>query len=343
MITPCSNDKNAQPEAILASFLEQPLPAYLIHILLRRIATPCPLGELQQACTLADQNHHQSSPSQRLSAAFNQLKLKGVQPAQLRWRRFDQRKLPVLIFHQAQWYIAEHGDSRGILLTNSDGDTRLVSAGDLQDSTVLYIRTKAKPASRADQSKNPAAKLVLRELFKNRRWLRDVLIATLIINTLAVATSMFAMQVYDRVVPTLAYATMWTLVVGMAVIIGLDWLLKTLRARILDSVSCEVSNNVSQQVFDHVMHLRLDLRPRSLGTLAAQIGGLDIVRQFFSSGVVFLLIDAPFALFFYRLYLDDWWPYRACLCSPIATGTGCWLYLPGANAPSHPQSNDAFK
>ena len=54
----------------------------------------------------------------------------------------------------------------------------------------------------------------------------------------------------------------------------------------------------TKQVFDHVMHLRLDERPRSLGTLAAQVGGLDSVRQFFSSSVVFALVDLPFTLFF---------------------------------------------
>jgi ATP-binding cassette subfamily C protein LapB len=46
------------------------------------------------------------------------------------------------------------------------------------------------------------------------------------------------------------------------------------------------------------LHLRLDQQPRSLGTLAAQVGGLDAVRQFFSSGVVFALVDLPFALLF---------------------------------------------
>ena len=39
-----------------------------------------------------------------------------------------------------------------------------------------------------------------------------IAVATLIVNVLAVATSIFALQVYDRVVPTLAYATLSALV-----------------------------------------------------------------------------------------------------------------------------------
>ena len=139
---------------------------------------------------------------------------------------------------------------------------------------------------------------MLREIFRHPGWLVKVLIATLIVNLVAVSTSLFAMQVYDRVVPTLAYATLATLVAGMAVIVSLDWGLKTLRARILDSVSVSVDKRVSQQVFDHLLHLRLDIQPKSLGTLAAQVGGLESVRQFFSSSVVFGLTDLPFALFF---------------------------------------------
>jgi ATP-binding cassette, subfamily C, bacterial LapB len=125
-----------------------------------------------------------------------------------------------------------------------------------------------------------------------------VLVATVMVNLLAISTSLFAMQVYDRVVPTLAYSTLTTLVAGMGLIIIMDWGLKTLRARIVDSVSVTVDKRVSQQVFDHLLHLRLDSQPKSLGTLAAQVGGLDSVRQFFSAGVVFGLIDLPFALMF---------------------------------------------
>ncbi len=36
----------------------------------------------------------------------------------------------------------------------------------------------------------------------------------------------------------------------------------------------------------------------SLGTLAAQVGSLEAVRQFFSATVVFALVDLPFALMF---------------------------------------------
>ena len=93
------------------------------------------------------------------------------------------------------------------------------------------------PGSQAAIKGNLASRLVWQELFRERGWLWQLLVATCLINLFAVSTSLFAMQVYDRVVPTLAYATLITLAVGMAIVVALDWTLKIVRARILDSLS----------------------------------------------------------------------------------------------------------
>ena len=145
---------------------------------------------------------------------------------------------------------------------------------------------------------NLARRLVWQELFRERGWLWQLVVATCLINLFAVSTSLFAMQVYDRVVPTLAYTTLTTLAVGMAIVVVLDWTLKILRARILDSLASSVDERLSQQVFEHLLQLRLDAQPRSLGTLAAQITSLETVRRFFTATVIFALIDLPFALMF---------------------------------------------
>lgn len=241
-----------------------------------------------------------SVPADWLRTVLTQAQVMGVQPIALSWRRFDLRRLPVLIWHDGQWFVAESKAGDAIALLAADGQRQSLDESELQDVLVVWLRPPGQrnlslPLPLKD---NRAARLVWHAMMHERGWLPKVLVATLIVNLLAVATSLFAMQVYDRVVPTLAYATLTTLVVGMLIIIGLDWSLKTLRARILDSLAVSVDKRVSQAVFDHLLHLRLDIQPRSLGTLAAQVGGLESVRQFFSAGVVFSLIDLPFALLF---------------------------------------------
>jgi len=297
-----TDQNKTTPEATISSLsVSNRLPAELLQSLLQTLEITIENSALQAACDKAQEALPADvAPADQARYIFTQLQLKAVQPVQLLWRRFDLRRLPALVFYQETWYLAERVDTEQVQLQDAAGQTEILDETQLQNAVVLWLRTAKQRTSTATGSLKGsiAAHLVFRELMREPAWIAKVLIATLIINVLAVATSLFAMQVYDRVVPTLAYATFTTLVVGMCLIVSIDWLLKTLRARILDSVSIAVDKRVSQQVFDHLLHLRLDHQPKSLGTLAAQVGGLDSVRQFFSSGVVFSLIDLPFAVMF---------------------------------------------
>jgi ATP-binding cassette subfamily C protein LapB len=272
-----------------------------VKLLLDRCKISVQQGELQQALYRVKQELPDASPGEQLRQLLNRLQVRGVQTAQLRWFRFDQRQLPALVHYEGQWQLVERGQGGELRLTDGTGNSKSVEEAGLAQAPLLWLKLpllQENDTSLSGLKENKAAQIVWGELFRERRWVRDIVIATVLINVLAVATSIFAMQVYDRVVPTLAYATLWTLVVGMLLITTIDWLLKTVRARILDSVSCAVDKKVSQQVFEHIMHLRLDSAPNKLGTLAAQVNGLDSVRQFFSSGVIFGLVDLPFALMF---------------------------------------------
>ncbi len=274
----------------------------VLKTFLERLDVAVAAGAIEQACERQDPRSDDASAGDRLRAVLRPLELDGLRLAQLRWGRFDRRRLPALVRWEGQWRLAERIEGSRLRLTGPGGDAReLADDAVTAETSVLWARKesprRSEPAGGLWQS-NPAAALVREELFRDRRWLREVGIATVIVNVLAVSTSVFAMQVYDRVVPTLAYATLWTLVAGMAVVLSLDWMLKTFRARVLDATSCAVDRAVSQRVFDHVMRIQLDARPGSLGTLAAQVSGLDAVRQFFSSGIIFALVDMPFALAF---------------------------------------------
>lgn len=306
----------AQPSSIEDTGSQPALCAAVLKLYLDRLEVSVEAGAVTHACAQVEQGMEQATVSQCLTGVLKILQLKRIQVAQLNWSRFDQRRLPAMVFHQQQWQLVERGDEGLLLLTDGHGESMQLPGNELENRMLLWLRSApSKPKQSAFFAKgNIAARLVLDEVFKERRWLRDTLIASLVVNVLAIATPIFAMQVYDRVVPTLAYATLHTLVAGMVIVVALNWLLKIVRARIVDSVSCAVDKAVSQQVFDHVMGLQLDTRPRSLGTLAAQVGGLDQVRQFFTSSVVFGLVDLPFALLFIG--------FIALIGGPIA-----WVYL----------------
>lgn len=133
---------------------------------------------------------------------------------------------------------------------------------------------------------------------------RPLLVATgasIVVNLLAVMTSLFSMQVYDRVVPTFSTVTLWVLTLGVGLAIGMEWLMRVLRAAVVDRTSRRMDEALSRFFFDRVMATRLDQRPRGIGTLVAQVRDYDSIKQFFTSTTLFALADLPFALFFIAL------------------------------------------
>lgn len=142
----------------------------------------------------------------------------------------------------------------------------------------------------------------------NWRIYRDVILASFIANLLAVATSLFSMQVYDRVVPNQAYDTLWILATGVAVAIGLEILLRVLRASLIDISGRDLDLRLSSQLFERVANLRLAQQPKSTGVFANQVREFASVREFFTSGTVTALCDIPFVLIFIAVlwFIGGW-------------------------------------
>ena len=276
------------------------LTAATLQPLLKQHGISVPCEALAQACA-AEQT--EAPPLQRLGRILQRVGQREVQAALLSFRRFDRQRLPALLLHGERWWLAESSNEGRVRLSDGLGQHLELSESELDNAPVLWLQAKRRrePGSTSQSLRSPAARLLLGELLRGKRWLVDILVATLVINVLAVATSLFAMQVYDRVVPTFAYATLAALVSGMLLILLLDVALKLLRARVLEGVAKTVDRNTSQKLFEHLLHLRLDARPQSVGSLAAQVSGLESARGFFSSGMIFTLTDLPFALLFVAL------------------------------------------
>ena len=133
------------------------------------------------------------------------------------------------------------------------------------------------------RSVQSAGKLGALDLVRRALWLKksvfvDAVLATAIVTILTMATSLFSMQVYDRVIPNQSFATLWVLVVGVALSIGLEFVLKQVRSRIVDHSCNEVDHELSEWFFQRMLGIRMEARPASVGTLAAQVKGFEMVR-----------------------------------------------------------------
>jgi ATP-binding cassette subfamily C protein LapB len=106
------------------------------------------------------------------------------------------------------------------------------------------------------------------------------------------------MQVYDRVLAHGGQSTLVVLTLGVLIAIGIELILKIARSRIIDRAVYEIDLEFAHEVFAKLMRIRLDQFPGGVGSLAAQVRGFEPVRQFIVSLTLFLVADAPFALFF---------------------------------------------
>ncbi|MDT8870065.1 type I secretion system permease/ATPase, partial [Vibrio fluvialis] len=71
-------------------------------------------------------------------------------------------------------------------------------------------------------------------IWQSKRIYRDVLVASVLINLFAIAAPMFTRLVYDKVVPNLAFETLWVLASGVFIIFLFDLTLKLLRNYFID-------------------------------------------------------------------------------------------------------------
>lgn len=143
---------------------------------------------------------------------------------------------------------------------------------------------------------------------ENRSLYRDVLLAALLANMFALATPLFTMNVYDRVVPNQAYETLWVLAAGLLVMLMGDMVLRVSRGRFVDLASSRADVKLSAYIMERVLGTRMEHRPVSAGSFAANLRAFESVRDFIGSATVVAFIDLPFALIFAVVIAWIAWP-----------------------------------
>ena len=127
---------------------------------------------------------------------------------------------------------------------------------------------------------------------------RDVIIASVMVNLFALVSPLFIMNIYDKVVPNLAFESLWVLAIGATVAYIFDLVLKQLRAYLIDVAGKKIDIEVSSKLFAKVIGAPLEKRSLSVGGMAKQLSEFDNIREFLSSATISALVDLPFAILF---------------------------------------------
>lgn len=188
--------------------------------------------------------------------------------------------------------------SGGFVCERADGVTVEKPQHAIASGIVLAMSPELPVADHAAVEPKSAMDWFVFSIRKRRQLFIEAMFATSMVSILALVASFYTMQVYDRVVPSQSYSTLIVLTVGAFLAIGLELLVKQVRARITDRACKSIDQELSSVFFSRVLAIRMDARPRSIGTFASQVKQFELVRNFMTSSTLFLIADTPFVIFF---------------------------------------------
>ncbi|HKK05429.1 MAG: type I secretion system permease/ATPase [Gammaproteobacteria bacterium] len=222
----------------------------------------------------------------------------------------------VLLLDDAQAALALSVDRENGTVTlmqpEAGGGERRVSLAELQGQYTGYA-IFVRPEHRFDERAPEVLHTSDRNWFwgtLSRSWriYRDVLVASFLINLFALASPLFIMNVYDRVVPNNAVETLWVLAAGVVIVFGFDLLLRGLRGYFVDVAGRKADVVLSSMIFEKVLGLRMEARPVSVGAFANNLGEFESIRNFITSATISTLVDLPFVALFLAViaFLGGW-------------------------------------
>ena len=224
-------------------------------------------------------------------------------------------------------------DEAQVLLRESDGGETIVKRQALADDYIGKVFF-AQPQHKFDVSHGtliPRARSWFRDTLKRSRWLyADAIAASFLINLIAMAAPLFVMNVYDRVVPNQATATLWVLATGIFIAYVFDLVLKSLRSLCLDLAGKKTDLIISATLFERIVGMSMKYRPARVGSFAQNIHEFQSLRDFLASLTLTSLIDLPFTLLIFMVIaiLGGHLVWIPMLAFPIALGIGYLLQKP---------------
>ena len=217
--------------------------------------------------------------------------------------RISTLSLPAILLlknHQTAVLIGWDDQQRArLLLAETEGGEITLEQTELEENysgKAIFIQPAHEFAHQPTAS-IPRTKSWFKDTLKLSKYLYfDSIVASFIINVIAIATPLFVMNVYDRVVPNQATATLWVLATGISIAFLFDFILKILRSICLDLAGKKTDLIVSAALFERLLGMKLKQRPARVGSFTQHFQEYQSVRDFLSSLTLTALIDFPFTL-----------------------------------------------
>ena len=143
-------------------------------------------------------------------------------------------------------------------------------------------------------------------LWRNRSAYTQSGLASILVNVFAIATAMFTMIVYNKIIPANAIDSLIVLVSGVGVIIVVDLITRSIRSSVLNNSGIDADELIADNLFEQIVDMKTNTAKMNVGSMATTMREFEQVREFFTSATLLSLFDLPLCTFFYFYHLDYW-------------------------------------
>ena len=137
------------------------------------------------------------------------------------------------------------------------------------------------------------------ELLKHKKLWQEILLASLVIQLLALATPLFTQTIIDKVITNRTQSTLIVVLIGMGVFVVFTTILSWLRQYLVLHTGNRVDAVLGAAVFERLFKLPpMYFQHRPTGVISARLHGVETIREFIAGTAVTLILDFPFLLIF---------------------------------------------
>ncbi len=150
------------------------------------------------------------------------------------------------------------------------------------------------------------------ELLKHRAIWREVLIASLALQLIGLATPLFTQVVIDKVVVHHTVNTLVVIGVALALFLVFNAAMTWARQYLVLHTGNRIDAVLAARVFKHLFSLPVPyFEHRPTGTLTARMQGIESIREFLTGAAVAVVLDLPFTVIF--LAVMFWYSWQLSL------------------------------
>ncbi len=208
----------------------------------------------------------------------------------------------------------EGGGARLAMVLSADGSSALVAERDAKpretklrdyaqryaaEMLVVEAREESGAAAAGLNQRPFGLRWFVPELLRHKAVWREVLVASLALQLIALAVPLCTQVVIDKVITHHSSSTLIVILSALALFVVFGAALSYVRQYLLLHTGNRIDAVLGMRAFEHL--LRLPPRyfeSRPTGTLVARLQGVETIREFITGAAASLLLDVPFLLVF---------------------------------------------